>query len=135
LLTLPSAQKAVVDALTALMSDPTPALRERAAYVLGRLGDYAAPAIPAIMAPAAQRDAPAAFRDALVQIGIPAVPALLSTAEMADPAKITSDFWAVKVLQGMGGIAAVPISRGLTNPNANVRLLALRALGELGSDA
>jgi HEAT repeat protein len=135
LLTLPSAQKPVVGALVTVLQDPNPTLRERAAYVLGRLGDYAAPAVPAMIVAASQPNAPAAFQDALVQIGTPAVPALLATAEKMDPTAITPDYWVVKVLQSMGGIAAAPVARGLTHTNANVRLLAVRVLGELGRDA
>jgi HEAT repeat protein len=135
LLTLPSAQKPVVDALIALLQDPNPTLRERAAYVLGRLGDYAAPAVPAMIDAASQPNAPAAFQDALVQIGIPAVPPLLATAEKVDPAAITPEYWVVKVLQSMGGIAVGPVSRSLTHTNTSVRLLAVRVLGELGRDA
>jgi HEAT repeat protein len=135
LLTLQTAQKQVVDALLTLLKDPNPAFQERAAYVLGRLGEYAAPAIPEIIATASRANAPPAFQDALVQIGAPAVPVILAGAEHVDEGNITPDFWAVKALKSMGGVAAIPVSHGLTHPNANARLLAVRVLGELGTDA
>ncbi len=136
LLTARSAQAQIVKALTALLRDPNPASSERAAYVLGRLGETAAPAVPAILEIIAkQTPAPQTYLDALVQIGEPAVTPMLVSFEKTDPASLTREHWVVKCLQQMGGLGAGQVARNLTHPSPSVRLLAARALVELGPDA
>lgn len=134
LLTLRAAQPQIVKSLTALVPDP--AFGERAAYVLGRLGEAAAPTVPALLGAIAKRTpAPQAFLDALVQIGEPAVTPMLASFEKADPATLTREHWVVKCLQQMGGLGAAQVARNLTHPSPSVRLLATRTLAELGPDA
>ncbi len=134
LLTSRAAQKPIITALTTLLRDTDLALSQRAAYVLGRLGEAAAPAVPAIIE-LAQKKPPAAYSDALVQIGEPAVAPLLAVAEQADPATLTREHWAAQCLAQMGGLATSPVMRSLAHPNPKVRLLATRVLAELGPDA
>jgi HEAT repeat protein len=136
LLTMRSAQPQIVKALTALVRDPDAAVSERAAYALGRLGEVAAPAVPAILDVIEKRaPAPQAFLDAIVQIGEPAIAPLLERFEKTEPAIVTRDHWAVKCVQQMGGLGAGRVARSLTHPSPSVRLLAARALVELGPDA
>jgi len=134
LLTMRAAQGDTVKALIAMVRDPKTETSDLAAYVLGRLGESAGPAVPALLEVVAKRAAQPAF-DALVQIGEPAAGPILDSVVKADPATITRDHWAVKCLQQMGGVATGPAAHHLTHPNATVRLLAARTLIELGSDA
>lgn len=136
LLTARAAQPQVVKALTALVRDPNPTLSERAAYVLGRLGEAAAPAVPAILDVIAKHSPPPqACLDALVQIGEPAIAPVLERFEKTDPALLTREHWTVKCVQQMGGLGASRVARSLTHPSPSVRVLAARALVELGPDA
>jgi len=136
LLSARTAQKQIVTALTALLRDPNPVLSERAAYVLGRLGEASAPAVPAMVELALKQTPPApSYLEALVQIGEPAIAPMLASVEKAAPSTLTREHWAVQCLAQMGGVAAVPVARSLTHQSANVRLLAVRALAELGPDA
>jgi len=134
LLTARSGKTQIVKSLAALVNDPKSS--ERAAYVLGRLGESAAPAVPSILlAIANSNPPPQPFVDALVQIGEPAVTPILVNFAKADPATLTREHWAVKCLQQMGGLSVAPVGRNLTNPSPSVRLLAARTLVELGPDA
>ncbi len=136
LLTMRAAQPQIVKALSVMLRDPNAATSERAAYVLGRLGESAGPAVPAIISVVTAQPTPSqAFLDALVQIGEPAVTPMLAAFEKQQPSKLTREHWVVKSLQQMGGLGAAPIARNLTHPSESVRLLAVLALVELGPDA
>jgi HEAT repeat protein len=136
LLTMRAAQPQIVKALAGMLRDPNAAASERAAYVLGRLGETAGSAAPAILSVIATQATPSqACLDALVQIGEPAVTPMLAAFEKEKPANLTRDHWVVKCLQQMGGLGAAPIARNLTHPSGSVRLLAVLALVELGLDA
>lgn len=136
LLTMRVAQPQIVKALSGMLRDAHAASSERAAYVLGRLGEAAGPAVPAIISVATTQPKPSqAFLDALVQIGEPAVAPMLGAFEKENPAKLTREHWVVQSLKQMGGLGAAPIARNLTHPSESVRLLAVLALVELGPDA
>src|SRR4030095_14517836 len=82
LLSFPSARKEIVDSLTALLRDPNKDMSQRAAYVVGRFGVAAASAVPVLLEIIAKQSPPdPVFIDALVQIGEPAVPQILTAAE------------------------------------------------------
>lgn len=128
------AAKTAVPAVTALLKDPAQA--ERAAYVLGRFGEDAKDAIPALLDLVLKSDAPpTAFLDALAQIGPPAVPALLAQVEKLAPSMITRDHWALKVLKNIGTSALPELREALKSPNTSVRLAALGTIAELGPEA
>jgi HEAT repeat protein len=136
LLTSPAARKQIVQALDRLVRETDPTRSERAAYVLGRLGDVSAPAVPSILEAARRASPPgASYLDALVQIGPPAVQPLLSAVEKSDPATLKADHWAVQTLRKMGGIAIAPLTQGLSHTSPTVRILAARSLAEIGPDA
>jgi HEAT repeat protein len=136
LLTVLPARKQIVESLSQLLADKDPVVSERAAYVLGRLGEAATPAVPAIIATIRKQQQPSqTFVDALIQIGEPAVPAIIAGCEKIDPATITSTFWAVDAIRSMGGIAVRPVGQKLSDPQPSVRLVAIRTAGELGPEA
>jgi HEAT repeat protein len=136
LLTFLPGRKQIVEALTRLVEGQDPALCERAAYVLGRLGEAAAPAVPAMVERIRQQPEPSqVFLDSLVQIGEPAVASILAGCEKTDPASIDSRFWAVAAIRSMGGIAVRAVGQKLSAPRPAVRLVAIRAAGELGPEA
>lgn len=134
LLTMRSAQKEIVTALTGLLRDGNAEISDRAAYVLGRLGETAGAAVPTILEIIAKRPSDIMV-DALVQIGEPAVGPMLQTFAKTKPEEIPSDHWIIKCLQRMGGVAALPVAKQLVNQSAAVRFVAARTLVELGPDA
>jgi HEAT repeat protein len=136
LLSSPSARKQIVESLIVLLRDNNKEMSQRAAYVLGRFGVAAAPAVPVLLELISTQWPPEpVFVDALVQIGEPAVPPILAAAEKVPLDQLKSDHWMVKCLQSMGAYAASSIRNGLGHKNASVRLLSVRALGALGPDA
>lgn len=133
LLVHPSA-KTAVPALTALLAEPAQA--EHAAYVLGRFGDDAKSAVPTLIDLVLKAETPpAAFTDALAQIGPPAVPALLAQVEKISATSITRDFWVIKVLKNIGSSALPELRQALASPNTSVRLAALGTIADLGPEA
>jgi HEAT repeat protein len=121
-----------VQALAGLLKNSDPALRQRAAHALGRLGPDAASALPALVAAAGASDGDAAFTDSLMQIGPAALPALLSALKDAKPA---ANEWIFHTLRGYGGAAVPALTEALQNPKAEVRVSAIQALGAMGMDA
>jgi HEAT repeat protein len=136
LLAFPSARKQIVESLTALLRDPNTEMSQRAAYVVGRFGVDAASAVTVLLESIAKQPQPdPIFIDALVQIGEPAVPQILSAAEKVPLDQLAPDHWMVKCLQSMGAFAVNSVRNGLGHKNASVRLLSARALSALGPDA
>jgi HEAT repeat protein len=130
---LRSANDALIPALTKLLRDPNPALSERAAVVIARLGPAASGTVPAQLEVTRRRTpAPPVFFEALGQIGPAAVPGVLQAIEPENPDALTREHWSVKCLQTIGGGAVTPLAAALTDPSISVRLVAARALGELG---
>ncbi len=130
---LRSANDRLIPALVTLLRDPNPTLSERAAIVLGRLGPGASSAVPALLEVARKRTPPPpAYIDALGQIGPAAVPGVLHAIEQENPDQLTRDHWSVKCLQGIGGGAISPLATALADSKVSIRLVAARALGELG---
>ncbi len=130
---LRSANAQLIPALVALLRDPNPALSERAATVVGRLGSSASGAVPALLEAARKRTpAPPGYLDALAQIGPAAVPEILRAIEKENPEALTREHWSVKCLQSIGGEGLAPLAQALKNSSVSIRLVAARALGELG---
>jgi HEAT repeat protein len=136
LLSFPSARKEIVESLTALLRDPNKDMSQRAAYVVGRFGVAAASAVPVLLEIIAKQSPPdPVFIDALVQIGEPAVPQILTAAEKVPLNQLTAEHWMLKCLQSMGAFAVNSVRNGLGHKDASVRLLSVRALTALGHDA
>ncbi|HET6410352.1 MAG TPA: HEAT repeat domain-containing protein, partial [Chthoniobacteraceae bacterium] len=136
LLSFPTAKKEIVEALTNQVRDKNKESSLRAAYVLGRFGSGAESAVPALLDVASMQTPPDQILvEALVQVGEPVVPRLLSAAEKVPLDQMTSEHWMVKCLQSMGSFAVNPVRNGLGHKNPSVRLLSVRALTALGRDA
>ena len=119
-----------VQALQALLSDSDPALRQRAAHTLSRLGSQAAPATAALIACAKAAPDDTAFTEALAQVGEAALPPILK--ELSAPAsKDARQDWIFRTLRDMGSSAMPALVAGLTSPTASVRAAAVRALGDI----
>ena len=128
------AAKTAVPAVAALLADPAQA--ERAAYVLGRFGEDAHSAIPALLALILKSETPAAaYTDALAQIGEPSVPVLLAQLEKITPSALTRDHWALKTLKAIGSVALPELRKALDSSSVTVRIAALAALADLGPEA
>lgn len=136
LLSFPAARAQIVESLTALLRDPNKEMSQRAAYVVGRFGVAAASAVTTLLEIIATQPQPdPVFIEALVQIGEPAIPQILATAEKVPLDQLTPDHWMVKCFQSMGAFAVNSVRNGLGHKNASVRLLSARALNALGTDA
>jgi HEAT repeat protein len=121
-----------VPALAGLLKNSDPAMRQRAAHVLGRLGPDAASALPALVDAALASNGDDVFTDALTQNGPAALPALLSALKDAKPA---ANAWIFRTLRGFGAAAVPALSEALKNPKVEVRVAAIQALGAMGLDA
>lgn len=131
-----SARPITVRALTALLRDPDPAFRQRAAHVLGRCGGAAVSAVPALVeVAAAQQPAPPEPIEALAQIGAVAAPEILRSVQGQDPDGLSREHWTVGCLARIGPTSVPALCEGLTSPSVPVRLIAARACGEIASDA
>jgi HEAT repeat protein len=128
-----SANDLFVPAFITLLRDPNPALRERAAIAVGRLGPAASGTVPVLLE-LARQSSPAStpFLTALGQIGPAAVPGILQAVETENPDTLTRELWSVQCLQTLGGEAVTPLTQALADSRTGVRLVAARALGELG---
>jgi len=120
------------EALAGLLKNADPALRQRAAHALGRLGPDAASALPALIDAARASNGEGVFVDSLTQIGPAALPALLSALKDAKPAE---NEWIFHTLRGFGAAAAPALNEALQNPKPEVRVSAIQALGAMGLDA
>lgn len=133
---LRSASDRLVPALTMLLRDANPVLSERAAAVLGRLGPAAHASVPALLEVARRRSPmPQACLDALGQMGPSVVPVVLKAIAGENPDALTPGHWSVKCLEKIGGESVTPLAAALGDASAGVRLVAARALGQLGPAA
>jgi HEAT repeat protein len=147
-----SAVPALIDALR----DDDPRIRQAACTALGKIGDPSA--VPALIACLDQRNISEVAANALVQIGKPAVPALIETltnpnervrkaactalGQIGDPSAVPAlitclDYWyisqaAANALIQIGKPAIPALIETLTNPNERVRKAACTALGQIG---
>ena len=136
LLLIRPAEKSVVPAIAAMLADPQPGVAERAALALGRFGESARSAIPALVKGASRNDAvSAAFVAALTEIGRAAVPELLKQIENAPPASLNRGHWAIRLLAGIGAAGLPELEKALASPIASVRVAALGTLNELGEQS
>ena len=123
---------AAVPKLVALLKDNNPAVRERAARAIGRLGPEAASALPALLAATRAAGGAPAFADALAHTGPAALPALLDTLQKGKP---DESAWILKALRGFGAPAVPVLSEALKHPSPAVRAAAAGTLGSMGRDA
>ncbi len=121
----------VATALQTLLSDQDPAVRQRAAHALSRLGSKAVPAAAALIACAKAAPDEPAFTEALAQSGQAILPLLLQ--ELGTPAggQPPRQDWVFRALRDMGASAMPALAKGLESPDAKVRAAAARALGDL----
>jgi len=120
--------KPAVPALTKALTSSKNNVRSAACTVLGKIGDPSA--VPALIACLDQWDISEAAANALVQIGKPAVPALIEAlTSPSNPVRIA----ACTALGQIGDPAAVPkLMKHLQDPAFNVRIAACTALGQIG---
>ena len=85
LLASSAVRQAAVPKLGALLKDGNPAIGERAARALGRIGPDAVNALPALLEAARAADGASAYADALAQVGPSALPALFEILQNGKP--------------------------------------------------
>lgn len=127
----------VVTALNQMVSWGNLHAARRAAYVLGRMGEPAAAAIPMIITRIRSTKAASAAREDLTQalerLGAPAVEALLNEIAGLPLDRATRDHWAVECLVHIGSTAQAALVSALQEPNPSIRQAALIGLENLGS--
>jgi HEAT repeat protein len=123
---------AAMTRLTDLLKDSNPAVRERAARALGRFGEEAAPALPALMEATRTAGGAPAFADALAQTGPMALPLLLKALEAGNP---DESAWILRALRGFGAPAVPKLSEALKHDKPAIRAAAVSTLGAMGRDA
>ena len=125
-------RQAAVPKLAALVKDNNPAVRERAARALGRIGPGAVDALPALLDAARAADGATAYADALAQIGAKALPALLDILQKSKPGEANG----CSASSTAFGPPAVPVlNEALKSSSPEVRAAAANALGEMGHEA
>jgi HEAT repeat protein len=122
--------KDAVPALETLLVDSDPAVRERAAHALSRLGSQAAPAAAALVACAKAAPDDTVFTEALSQVGDAALPLLVKELTAPGGPEVRRD-WVFRALRDMGSSAMPTLTAGLSSPSSPVRAAAARALGDL----
>jgi HEAT repeat protein len=127
-----SLRSAAIPKLAALLKDPNPAVRERAARALGRFGPDAAPVLPALLDATRAANGAPAFADALAQVGPPVLPVLLQALQSAKPEESA---WILRALRGFGPPAVPILSEALKHQKPEVRAAAASTLGAMGRDA
>ncbi len=136
LLLIRPAEKSVVPAIAAMLADSQPGVAERAALALGRFGEAARTALPALVKGAARNDAASpAFVAALTEIGRPSVPELLKQVENVPPASLDRSHWTIRILAGIGAAGLPELEKALASPSVAVRVAALGTLNELGEQS
>ena len=121
-----------VKALSALLKNSDPGLRQRAAHALGRLGPDATGALPGLVDAARASNGDDAFTEPLMEMGPAALPALLTALKDAKPG---ANAWIFHTLRGFGASAVPALNEALQNPKPEVRVSAIQALGSMGLDA
>ncbi len=132
LLSTRALRKAALPPLSELLKDANPAIRERAARVLGRMGPDAAGALPALLEATRAAGGATAFSEALAQVGPAALPLLL---EALQKGNAEESAWILSALRGFGPPAVSVLSEALKQPNPVTRAAAAGALGGMGRDA
>jgi HEAT repeat protein len=125
-------RKAAVPKLSALLKDNNPAVRDRAAHALGRVGPGAAAALPSLLAAARAADGSPVYADALAQVGPQALPALLEVLQKSKP---QDSKWVLRILHSFGPPAVPVLSEALKSNSPEVRVSAASALAEMGRGA
>jgi HEAT repeat protein len=120
-----------VPALIVALRDDDPKIRQAACTALGQIGDPSP--VPALIACLDQQDISEAAANALVQIGKPAVPALIRAITRPSSRVRCA---ACTALGQIGDTAAVPVLiQRLEDADSNVRSAACTALGQIGDAA
>ncbi|MEP6670462.1 MAG: HEAT repeat domain-containing protein [Chthoniobacter sp.] len=132
LLSNSAVRQAAVPKLAALLKDNNPAVRERAARALGRVGPGAVDALPTLLQAARTADGAPAYADALAQIGPKALPALLDILQKSKPAESK---WVLRILHSFGPPAVPVLAEALKSNTPEVRIAAANALAEMGHEA
>lgn len=132
LLSTSAVRKAAVPKLGALLKDNNPAIRERAAHALGRVGPGAVEVMPALLTAAQAADGAPVYAEALAQVGPQALPALLGILQKSKP---EDGRWVLRVLHSFGPPAVPVLSEALKSNSAEVRASAASALAEMGRGA
>lgn len=111
--------------------------RERAAYVLGRMGPKARSAVPDLIDGIQQfgENSALPLSAALVQIGTPAIPALMEQLQRQSVESMELGHWTVRCLASIGMAAVAPAIEALESPATSARLGALAVLAEIGKEA
>lgn len=132
LVPLRSGQKLALEGLVAMLADSQPAVRQRAARALGRMGSDAAGAVPALLAASRAAPGEGGFADALSQIGPVALPALraaLNGAARPDAERLLS------AVASFGEPAVPCLMDMLLHPDVRLRRMAESALAGMGEAA
>ena len=130
--TLAQMGEGAVIALLPALKDPSPLRRAAAAALLGQLRSPAAalPLTVAIRDP--DHDTSAAAREALVNLGEPAAPALVRSFTDSDPQTV---LLAIQLLTRIGAPAIPELMRAIRAPDATVRRRAAETLVAIGEPA
>lgn len=121
-----------VSKLAALLKDPNPSTRERAAHALGRFGPDASPALPVLMEATRAAGGAPVYADALANVGPPVLPVLLQALQAGKPEESA---WILRALRGFGPPAVPVLSEALKHEKPAVRAAAASTLGAMGRDA
>jgi HEAT repeat protein len=133
LLTLPSAKEVTVPNLMKLLLGEDSKQKTKAAYVLGRIGYDAAASVPdMITAYIATRDSKEIYREAIANVGEPAILPLIIHAYSSDHTIENSLDWIVKTMTDMGEITMDSMANALESRSVEVRFVALRVIQNLG---
>ena len=131
LLLTPAPDRNVVPPLLELLERGDSFTKEQAAYVLGRIGPAAKAAAPLLVqAIDALGEEPPVFpfSDALVQIGSPAVPALIRAVGSRRIEKIGREHWTMRCLKAIGETAVPELTKAFGDSNASIRFAAIEIL-------
>lgn len=140
LLRLRPAETSAVLALKQKLDSKIRLERERAAYILGRIGEPSGEAAPRLieLASAADADQRSIYTSSLVGVGFPAVPPLLKELEKRQPDTLAEDDWTIAILKRIGLPAFNRLRGSLGHKQASVRLaclISLRGIGPAAKDA
>lgn len=141
LLRLRPAESVVVPQLMKRLDVKSADIRQRASYVLGRIGEPARAAVPRLIAltkQAGNDEAKAVHIQTLANINHYSVSPLLNEFGKRKPGELTEEDWVLNCLKRIGPSAVGKLRGGLRNKNSMIRLgsiLALRQIGPLAKDA
>ena len=127
-----SLSEEIVPKLALLLSDKNPVYRDRAANLLGRLGDMATPAASALVARLESGDLEDAEMErclnALILIGPSVLPQVVAVTDAVSPELMGETHWVVRTLKGLAPIALPELEAQLPQATPTVACALLRAL-------